>query len=112
MIQFIAVPKDSTKPEDVKAVLSEELTKIAKKGVSGKELEKAINSRLLSTVSTLATNQGRADAIAVGALWYDDPKHIITDLEKYRKVTNKDIKRVAAEYVNENWIFFELVAKG
>jgi zinc protease len=112
MVQFIAVPKDSTKPEDVKSVLSEELTKIAKKGVSKKELEKAINSRLLSTVSTLATNQGRADAIAVGALWYDDPKRIITDLEKYREVTNKDIKRVAAEYVNENWIFFELVAKG
>ena len=112
MLQFITIPKDSTKPEDVKAVVAEELAKIAKKGVSKKELEKAINRQVLNTVSTIATNQGRASAVAMGALWYDDPKRVLTDLEGYRKVTSKDIKRVAAAYANENWIFFELVAKG
>ena len=63
-----------------------------------KQLEKAINQQLMQTVSTLATNSGRASAIALGALFYDDPKRVLTDLERYREVTNKDIKRVAAEF--------------
>jgi zinc protease len=112
LVQFVAIPKDGTKPDDIKAVVSAEIAKVAKKGVSKKELEKAINSQVLSTVSTLATNQGRATAIATGALWYDDPKRVLTDLERYREVTSADIKRVAAEYITENWIFLELVAKG
>ena len=41
--------------------------------------------------------------------FYDDPKRILSDLDRYRKVTSKDIKRVAAEYVNENWLFYEMV---
>jgi zinc protease len=110
--QLIAIPKDTTTPDAVKAVVAEELARVTKGGVTAKELQKAINGQILDTVSTLATNQGRADAIAVGAAWYGDPKHVLTTLERYRKVTAKDIKRVAAEYAGPNWIFFELVAKG
>jgi zinc protease len=110
MIFFgVPTPEGEKNLDEVKKVLADELAKIAKRGVSKKELEKAINQQLMQTVSTLATNSGRASAIALGALFYDDPKRVLTDLERYREVTNKDIKRVAAEYLNENWVFYELV---
>ena len=95
--------------EDIKKLLVVELEKVAKKGVTPAELEKAINQQLMGTVSTLATNAGRAGAIAVGALFYNDPKRVLTDLDKYRAVTAKDIQRVAGEYLNGNWVFYELV---
>ncbi len=95
--------------DDVKGVLVAELAKVAKKGVSKKELEKAVNAQLMQSVSTLATNSGRASAIAEGALFYDDPKRIISDLERYGEVSTKDIKRVAKAYLNENWLFYEMV---
>jgi len=110
MIFFgVPTPEGEKNLDGVKKVLSDELAAIAKKGVSAKELEKAINQQLMSSVSTLATNSGRASAIADGALFYDDPKRVLTDLDRYRTVTSKDIKRVAAEYLNDNWVFYELV---
>jgi zinc protease len=110
MIFFgVPTPEGEKNLDGVKKLLSEELARVAKKGVTAKELEKAINQQLMDRVSTLATNSGRASAIADGALFYNDPKHVITDLDRYRAVTPKDIKRVAAEYINDNWIFYELV---
>ena len=55
---------------------------------------------------------GRAGAIAVGALFYNDPKRVLTDLDRYRAVKAKDIQRVATEYLNGNWVFYELVPAG
>jgi zinc protease len=95
--------------EDAKKLVLAELEKVAKQGVSAAELEKAINQQLMGTVSTLATNAGRAGAIAVGAMFYNDPKRVLTDLDRYRAVKAKDIQRVAAEYLNGNWVFYELV---
>jgi zinc protease len=95
--------------DEVKKILADELAKVAKKGVSAKELEKATNQQLMQSVSTLATNSGRASAIADGALFYDDPKRVLTDLDRYSAVTTKDIKRVASEYLTDNWIFYEMV---
>ena len=95
--------------DDTKKIIADELAKVAKKGVTAKELEKAINQQLMQSVSTLATNSGRASAIADGALFYDDPKRVLTDLDRYRAVTPADIKRVANAYLNDNWVFYEMV---
>jgi len=108
---FFAVPtaKGEEHLDETKQLLLDELGKVAKKGIKKKELDKALNQQLMQTVSTLATNGGRAGAIATGAAFYDDPKRVITDLDRYRAVTTKDIKRVAAEYFNENWVFYEMI---
>ena len=66
----------------------------------------------MQSVSTLATNQGRAMAVANGAAFYNDPKRVLTDLDRYSKVTAKDIQRVAQTYINGDWIFYELVPAG
>jgi zinc protease len=105
----VPTPDGENNLDEVKKLLSAELAKVAKSGVTAKELQKATNQQLMNTVSTLATNSGRAMAIAEGALFYDDPKRVITDLDRYRAVTSKDIRRVAAEYLNDNWVFYELV---
>ena len=110
MVLFgVPTPEGEKHLDDVKKLVSDELAKVAKSGVSAKELEKAVNQQLMNTVSTLASNSGRASAIAMGALFYDDPKRVLTDLDRYRAVTAKDIKRVAAEYLTDNWVFYELV---
>ena len=102
------VPKPDASQDEIKQVIRDEVAKVAKKGVSKKELEKAINQQIMGTVSTLATNQGRATAIAQGAAFYGEPKRVITDIDKLREVTNKDIKRVAEQYLDDNWVWYEL----
>jgi len=103
-----AMPLATTKFDQIKQVIRDEVTKMQKTGISARELQKAINSEVMSTVSTLGTNQGRATSIATGALFYNDPKRVLTDLQKYQEVTPADIKRVANEYLGPNWLTLEI----
>jgi zinc protease len=110
MLMF-GVPVEGASLDDVKKLVVAELEKVAKKGLDPKELEKVYNQAVVATVSTLATNSGRANAIATGAIRYDDPKAILTDLQELERVTNADIKRVAATYTGADWAFYELRPK-
>lgn len=105
------VPAPGTGFGAIKSVVKAEVSKVKARGITTKELQKAINQLTVDTVSELATNNGRAREIAQGALFYDDPLHTLTQLEKYRKVTPKDIKRVANRYLTDNWLTLEIVPK-
>ncbi|HRI08305.1 MAG TPA: insulinase family protein, partial [Nannocystaceae bacterium] len=106
-----AMPLPSANFDAIKAVVREEVEKIQKKGISQRELQKAINAQVMDTVNTLGTNQGRAMAVAMGALHHNDPKRVLTDLKKYQEVTPKDIQRVANEYLGANWLTLEILPK-
>jgi zinc protease len=103
-----AMPLATSNFDQIKTVIRDEVAKVQKSGISARELQKAINAEVMSTVSTLATNQGRASSIATGALFYNDPKRVLTDLQKYQEVTPADIKRVANEYLGANWLTLEI----
>jgi len=105
-----AMPLPTANFDAIKQVVREEIEKLQKKGISPRELQKAINNQVMETVSTLATNQGRAMSIAMGALHHGDPKRVLTDLEKYQQVTPKDIQRVANEYLG-TWLTLEIQPK-
>lgn len=105
------VPAPGTGFAAIKSVVKAEVAKVKAKGISQKELQKAINQLTVDVVSELATNNGRAREIAQGALFYDDPLHTLTELEAVRKITPKDIKRVANEYLTDNWLTLEIVPK-
>ncbi len=95
----------------IKAVVKAEVAKVKARGITPKELQKAKNQLTVDVVSELATNNGRAREIAQGALFYDDPLHTLTELEKVRKVTPRDIKRVANKCLTDNWLTLEIVPK-
>lgn len=103
-----AMPLAGIQFEQIKQVVRDEVAKVQKSGITAKELQKAINAQLMDTVQTLATNQGRATSIANGALFHGDPKHVLTDLEKYQQVKPADIKRVANEYLGAGWLTLEI----
>jgi zinc protease len=103
-----AMPIQGVNFDQIKQVIRDEVAKVQKTGITAKELQKAINKQVMETVETLATNQGRATSIAMGALFHNDPKHVLTDLEKYQQVKPADIKRVANEYLGANWLTLEV----
>jgi len=105
------VPVRGTQFQGIEDVVRREVAKVKKRGITSKELKKAQNQLVVDTVSDLATNNGRAREIAQGALFYDDPLHALTELEKYRKVTAKDIKRVANKYLTDHWLTLQIVPK-
>jgi predicted Zn-dependent peptidase len=96
---FSATPRldKGVKPEDLEKEIWAEIEKVKKEGLTEEELQKAKNRseamfiRSLDSASGLASRVGRADLMRG---W----RSILTDLEDLKKVTNEDIKRVAAKY--------------
>jgi len=97
--QFSATPRldKGVKPEDLEKEIWAEIDKVKKDGLTEEELQKAKNRseamfvRSLDSSAGLASRVGRADLMRG---W----RSILTDLEDLQKVTNDDIKRVAAKY--------------
>jgi zinc protease len=103
------LPAPGTGFPAIKAVVKTEVAKVKARGITPKELQKAVNQLTVDVVSELATNNGRAREIAQGALFFDDPLHTLTELDAVRKVTPKDIKRVAKEHLTDDWLTLEIV---
>ncbi len=105
------VPMPGASFGNIQDVVRTEVTKVKKRGISTKELQKAQNQITVDVVSSLATNNGRAREIAQGALFFDDPTYALTELEKYRSVSTRDIKRVANKYLTNNWLTLEILPR-
>ncbi|HUU38406.1 MAG TPA: pitrilysin family protein [Candidatus Desulfaltia sp.] len=97
--QFSATPRldKGVKPEDLEREIWAEVEKIKKDGLTPEEIQKAQNRseamflRSLQSAMGLASRAGRAE---LNRGW----RSLKTDLEALKKVTNEDIRRVAAQY--------------
>lgn len=101
------VYKPENKPEKVREILFEELDKLKNEPVKAEELEKAKNQILRSLFSSggyssLQRSLGRAELLAEYALFFDDPKLIDDDLQKYMNVSAEDVQRVARKIFNKD----------
>lgn len=84
-------------PEDLEKEIWAEIEKVKKDGATPDEIQKSKNraeamfTRSLASTAGLAGRVGRAD---LNRGW----RAIAGDLENLKKVTNDDVKRVAAKY--------------
>jgi zinc protease len=97
--QFSATPRldKAVEPETLEKEIWAEVENIKLNGVTPDEIQKAKNRseaaflRSLQSTMGLASRVGRAD---LNRGW----RSILTDLEALKKVTNEDVKQVAAKY--------------
>jgi len=97
--QFSATPRidKNVQPEDLEKEIWLEIEKIKKEGATPEEIQKAKNRFEVMFIRSLASMMGLAGRVGRAELnrgW----RSILTDLEEMKKVTNDDIKRVAAKY--------------
>jgi zinc protease len=97
--QFSATPRldKGVKPEDLEREIWSEVEKIQKDGVTEEEIQKAKNRSEAMFLRSLQSPMGLASSVGRAELnrgW----RALLTDLDDLQKVTNEDIKRVAAKY--------------
>jgi len=97
--QFSATPRvdKGVQPEDLEKEIWAEVEKVKKEGLTEEEIQKAKNKGEAAFIRGLASTSGLAGRVGRTELkrgW----RSILTDLDDLKKVTNDDIKRVAAEY--------------
>jgi zinc protease len=84
-------------PEALETEIWSEVEKIKKEGLTPEEIQKAKNRSEAMFLRSLQSSMGLASRVGRAELnrgW----KSIVADLEALKKVTNEDVRRVAAEY--------------
>ncbi|WP_075427829.1 M16 family metallopeptidase [Candidatus Kryptonium thompsonii] len=95
-----AISNPGFNSDTLEKVIDEEIEKIKNYGVEEKELEKAKNKVESALVAARQTVQGKADLLAHYYTFYKKPELVNSEIEKYRKVTVDDVKRVAIKYLD------------
>lgn len=88
-------------PEDLEAAMEVEYDKVKNELISEKEFQKLQNQIETEFVNNNATVTGIAETLANYHMYFGDADLINTEIERYRKVTREDIKRVANEYLTK-----------
>ncbi|MGB8930172.1 MAG: insulinase family protein, partial [Anaeromyxobacteraceae bacterium] len=84
----------------VERILYEELEKVARRGVTARELARARALLRSAVLHELSTHHGVAHALAQAEALVGDWREAGRALEHYAAVGPKDVKRVAAQYLD------------
>ncbi len=93
-----AVMASGHTPAEGQKVVNAELSKVAKSGVTARELEKSKNRLRSAFVFGLQSNMARAMQLAEYELYWGDANLLFAELDQYLEVSREDIQRVAQQY--------------
>jgi zinc protease len=101
LYRITSQPKAGIAPEQVEKAIYEELDKVKASGVTEQELQKVKNILTASFYRQMKTISGKANTLGSYEVFFGDYKKLFSAAEEYAKVTNDDLKRVAAKYFTE-----------
>ncbi|MFN3306075.1 MAG: M16 family metallopeptidase [Candidatus Kapaibacteriota bacterium] len=99
-IIFYAVAHPNKSLKKTKDIIFDEIKKIAQDGVSEEELKKAKNITESQFISGKKNVLEKAETLAKYQAYFNNPRLINTELEKYLAVSVEDIKRVAQKFLS------------
>jgi predicted Zn-dependent peptidase len=98
---FVELPPGQS-PAKVERIVYEEIEKVARRGVTAKELARAKALLRSAVLHELATHHGVAHALAQAEALVGDWREAGRALEHYAAIGSADLKRVAAEYLEKS----------
>ena len=110
--QIIVTPKPGQTPTRMSELVGEEIGKIARDGVTARELARSLNSRRASFLDQLASVLNKADRLAAYAYNAGTPDYVQEDFARYERVTAADVQRVAASYLGRPKVVLTVVPEG
>jgi zinc protease len=110
--QIAVTPKPGQTPTRMAQLVAEEIAKVARDGVTPRELARSLNSRRASFLDQIASVLGKADRLASYDHNAGTPDYVQQDLARYEKVTAADVQRVAAAYLGKPKVVLTVVPEG
>ncbi len=101
LFSFRVKPKVGADMDKIEAIITEELEKIKKEGVTDREIKKAVNDVKTGFYDELQTIAGVADMLGRAEAIYGDYKMAFSQMDNYSKVTSDDIVKAAKKYFTE-----------
>jgi len=110
--QITVTPKPGQTPSRMAALVAEEIGKVARDGVTARELARSLNSRRASFLDQIASVLGKADRLASYDFNAGTPDYVQQDLARYERVTAADVQRAAASYLSRPKVVLTVVPEG
>ena len=110
--QIIVTPKPGQTPTRMAELVAEEIGKIARDGVTARELARSLNSRRASFLDQLASVLNKADRLAAYDYNAGTPDYVQEDFARYERVTAADVQRAAASYLAKPKVVLTVVPEG
>lgn len=111
-MQFRTVVQNITLTE-AEQLIRETLTEFEKRGVTDDDLEQFKNSTEAALISSLSTVAGKASKLASYETYFNNPNHIINEIEATRKLKKEDVIRVYNKYIKDKpAVILSVVPKG
>jgi predicted Zn-dependent peptidase len=101
MAIMLGIANMGVKPEELEKAMLGEIEKVKTAGITDEEYKKLQNQAENAFVEQNQKNIGVATNLATYYTYMGDANLINTELERYKKVTKDDIKRVANKYLTK-----------
>lgn len=110
---IIITPRPGNTLTELESITDSIIERLAREGPTAEELQRARAGSELSFVRTLESNLGRAIQLTSGEIFFDDPGFFFTTArERMRAVTQADVQRVTARYLNSGRVVLSIVPTG
>lgn len=106
------VPRPGHSLTELELATDSVLDRIKKDGPTAEELQKVKASLELSSISGLESFLGKAETLASGSVFFNDPGAYRTRLNATLAVTAADVKRVANKYLTNGRVVLSIVPVG
>jgi zinc protease len=110
--QIVVTPKPGQTPTRMAELVAEEIGKVARDGVTPRELARSLNIRRASFLDQLASVLGKADRLASYDYNAGTPDYAQQDLARYERVTAADVQRAAVSYLGKPKVVLTVVPEG
>jgi zinc protease len=116
LFQVVATAAPEVGLDELRAAISDELSRLANEGPSEAELDRArvqAEVSFLSRLQTLGGFGGKADQLNAYNLYTGSPGFFEQDLNRYLSVTTEDVRRAAGQYlVADHAVMLSVVPQG
>ncbi|MEP6493251.1 MAG: pitrilysin family protein [bacterium] len=86
--------------------------RIKKEGPTAEELQKVKAGVELNSIGRLESIFGKAETLANGSVFFNDPNYYRTNLQQTLAITSADVKRVASKYLTKGRVILSIVPIG
>ncbi len=110
--QVIVIPRPGNTLTSLELATDSIIDRLKREGPTARELQKVKAGLELRAISSLQSDLGKADMLAQGSVFHDDPGYFRTDLARTQAVTAADVKRVATRYLTSGRVVLSIVPTG
>jgi zinc protease len=108
----MVTPKPGQTPARMAELVAEEVSKLAKEGITERELARALNTRRASFLDQIASVLGKSSRLNEYNYFAGTPDYIQQDAARYDRVTTADVQRVAVQYLTKPKVVLTVVPEG